>query len=728
MTGSTRIGPVVWLLCSAVGVAWPVCLSAAEEPAGPTADSAAAGRGGGQWTVVASFPIPESASGLAFDGTNLYCGIYGSNGGNIYQIDPTTGAYSLAFTGPQGDAYGLTYDGRYLWTTDHPGSSSVPAVAMRLNWSGGVITQFNLPDHYMSGIAYDNGDYWVARYYPDPSHIYKVADSGAILDQFAAPDNQPWDLCLENGNLWMADYWGDTLYKIDASSGALLDSHASEGVDPAGIVYDGQFLWYCDNGTVSGQDTLYKVDLAGGGTPAILIPVTSHDYGTISIGNTVAWNMTVQNTGSADLNISGVSFNPTDDLSTTTGFPLVIPPAGNSQIAIVYSPDDFNPLDATVTVSSNDPINPQEQATVTGYGVYPDPTLGLAQSAHDYGPVRAGAHTRWFEEITNQGNSLLTVSDIVSDDPAFYIDGGVSLPINLPTLASVDVGVWFNPETAVAYSGTVTITSNDPGRSPDLVPLSGSGVETQYPMSQSLWSYLIDVDYDNSPKAMAPISDISGDGIADVIVCSEDDYVRCFNGNAHGTGDVLWEHEIYAGSVYQASGLQITQDVNGDGYEDVVVASAWGGRVSRAISGQTGPTARTHDTRTYGDGGWVYAVDCSYDYNSDGVVDVLAVAGDDSTDTGPKRVYCLNGLTGVSIWERPLGGPGFGVLGVEDFTGDGQPDVVAGASTEDQTQGRVIGINGPRALIQCRFLPNGTSAQAIEQIDRRPPHRVRDRM
>ena len=678
---------------------------------------------GGQWSIVATYSIPEGASGLAYDGTYLYCGIYGANGGQIYQIDPNTGASTLLFTGPQGDAFGLTYDGEYLWTTDHPSS---PAVAMQLDWDGTLLDQFALPAQYMSGIAYDNGDFWVTRYYPDPGHAYKVNTSGSILKEFDAPDNQPWDLCIENGNLWMADYWGDALYKIDPATGALLESHPSEGVDPAGIVWDGEHLWYCDNGPDFAQDYLYKVDLSGGGTPAIEIPVSSCDFGPVSVGSPATWNMVVQNSGTADLNISGVSFNPDDKLSTSTTFPLVIAPGGSEQIAIIFDPGGFNPLDATATVFSNDPIHPQEQVTVTGHGVYPVPTLGLAQSAHNYAAVRAGAHTRWFMQITNQGNALLTISDIVSDDAAFYLDEGVSLPINLATLASVDVGVWFNPEMATAYAGSLTITSNDPNASPAFVTLAGNGVEMPYPIGQSLWSYLIDVDFDNSPKAMAPIADISGDGIADLIVCSEDYFVRCFNGNAHGTGDVLWEHEIFSGSVYSRAGLYVRPDVDGDGYEDVVVAAAWGARLIRCISGKTGLTIWTHDTHEYGGGGWVYAVDATYDYNSDGVADVLAVAGDDGNGTGPRRVYCLNGLTGLSIWERPLFGPGFGVAAVEDFTGDGQPDVVVGASNANETAGRVYGLNGATGVIVWTFNPNGTSVWAIQQIDDITSDGVRD--
>jgi len=721
----TPISLAAFLFCSAT-VFSSVAPSAAE---GGEAGLPKAVDGGNptrvEWSIVATYPIPEGASGLAYDGTYLYCGIYGADGDEVYRINPDTGSYALLFTGPQEDAFGLTYDGTYLWTTDHPGSSSTPAVAMQLDWDGSLLDQFDLPAHYMSGIAYDHGDYWVARYYPDPGHLYKVDTGGATLDEFDAPDNQPWDLCIENGKLWIADYWGDTLYQVDPTTGDLLYSHASEGVDPAGIVWDGEYLWYCDNGE-GGYDYLYKVDLAGGGTPQIDIPVTSHDFGPIPIGDSDTWYMNVDNTGTADLNISAVTFDPPDDLSCSSVFPVVIPPAGSEQLPLAFAPDDFGPLDAIATVSSNDPIHPEVEITLTGHGVYPDPYIDFPEDGHSYGPVRANATTRWFMEIGNHGDEMLTVDDILIDDASFYLDEAVSLPIHIGTLSSVDIGVWFSPSSDAFYSATVSIYSNDPGQNPAYVALSGTGVEAQYPMGQELWSYLIDTDYDNSPKAMAAIPDVSGDGIADVIVCSEDDYVRCFNGNAHGTGDVLWEHEIYAGSVYSANGLAINEDVDGDGYHDVVVGSAWGGRLIRTLSGKTGLPIWTHDTHEYGDGGWVYQVDCSYDYNGDGVVDVLAATGDDAGDIGPKRAYCLDGVTGVSIWERPLGGPGFAVIGVEDFTGDGQPDAVAGASNEGETQGYVYGINGDTGLIAWTALVDGSSVWALQQIDDMTDDGVRD--
>ncbi|MCX6671533.1 MAG: FG-GAP-like repeat-containing protein, partial [Euryarchaeota archaeon] len=247
-----------------------------------------------------------------------------------------------------------------------------------------------------------------------------------------------------------------------------------------------------------------------------------------------------------------------------------------------------------------------------------------------------------------------------------------------------------------------------------LVNEAGKG---DYPIGTLIWQYTISGGSDNSPKAIAALDDINDDGADDVVICSEDNNIRCFSGYADDSGDVLWTHEIYSGNIYMQHGLAITEDINGDGYKDCVVGATGGARLIRCLSGFDGQTIWTHDTHEYGDGGWVYQVDCRYDFNNDGVLDVVAATGDDSSETGPKRVYCLNGLTGESLWERPLGGPGFAAMGVEDFTGDGVPDVLAGCSNDAESTGYGKGINGATGALMWTFTTAGSSVWGVEQLD-----------
>jgi len=670
-----------------------------------------------EWTVVQTFPIPEGASGLAYDGTYLYCGIYGANGDEVYQIDPSDGSYQLLFTNPNiGDSFGMTYDGTNLWITDHVTSPSIPATAIELDInSGAILSQFDLPAHYMSGIAYDNGDFWVTAYYDPDGQIYKVDNTGAIIQQFAAPDNQPWDLCLENDNLWMADYWGDALYKIDPITGTLLETHPSEGTDPAGIVYDGQYMWYCDNGA-GGFDYLYKVDLGGTGAPIISLGWDDYDFGNTTIGQPESVELPISNLGIADLIINDLNFT-LNDFSSDETLPITILPGTTENVTIIFDPTVWGPYSCTLTVESNDPVNPSEDVSLSGYGILEDPAIVVSQNSINYGSVRMNAVTGRYIEISNQGTGLLEINDITFNDDHFFIDDSITLPINISAAESYDLRIWFSPDVATNFDGIMSIHSNDPVTPIYDVTLSGVGNATVTPIGGILWQYNIATGYDNSPKAIAPIEDISDDGIDDVIICSQDNFTRCFNGNSSGTADILWEYETYAGEVYHQNSLIVTPDMDSDGYEDVVIGTTGGDRAIRAISGKTGDEIWVYFTNVYGDGGWVYQVDVTYDYNNDGVLDVLAASGNDGSGTGPQRIHCLDGTDGSVIWEYYAAGPKFSCLGIEDVTGDGIPDAIGGASNSNETDGKVFGINGANGTQMWEFTTGGSSVWALSQVD-----------
>lgn len=668
------------------------------------------------WSILQSWDIPGKASGLAWDGTYLYFGIYGSNGDHFYRFDPSDGSYQQQFIAPSiGDCFGMSWDGSSLWVINQVSPSSAPAEATELDLSGNILSTFALPDHYMSGIAYDGGDFWAGTYYPDPGTVYNVNNTGGTISQFTPPNEQIWDICMHDNDLWMVEYNDNMIYKTD-QSGNVLESHPCENIKPSGIVYDGTYIWYVD-GQLSSPSKLYKVSLTGAGTPDINIPITNHDYGAVTINTSDTWQMEVENVGNANLEITGIVIPGSAPVSTTFSTPQTISPGGSVLIPLTYSPTIVGHMEVTISVESSDPITPIVDVYLTGDAVNSGPSLNVPYNTHDYFDVRVNATTRWYLEIENIGDEMLIVSDIMSNDEVFTIDESVDFPLNISTLDSVLVGVWFNPKTDANYGGKLSIENNDPSNNPYYVNIIGDGLLKNWPIGDALWHYTITTGYDQSPKAIQQIPDISGDTVADVIICSEDNFIRCFNGNSSGIADVMWEFEIYSGNIYDQPGLTTIEDINGDGYEDVIVGTTGGDRSIIAISGKTGAQIWKHHTNEYGQGGWVYSVDASFDYNNDGIVDVIASTGDDFEDIGPKRVYCLNAVDGIAIWETYIGGPVFSAIGVEDFNADGIPDAIAGASSADETEGKVVGINGSNGSISWTKTTGGSSVWALLQID-----------
>ncbi len=668
-----------------------------------------------EWTIVGSYPISGKASGLASDGTYLYYGIYGADGGRVFRFDPATGQEMLLFNNTSiNDSYGMSHDGQYLWITDHGSSSTVPAYALQLDLTGTVMSQFNLPDHYMSGIAWDNGDFWVMSYYPDPGTVYKVSSTGTILQQFTPPAAQPWDICKEGDNLWIADYNAYMIYKVN-TAGTVLESHASEIQRPAGIVYDGQYLWYVA-GALSAPSTLYKVDLAGGGTPVIGVSFSEYDFGNVILNQTASANLTVSNNGSGDLILNNISFS-SDAFASAAVLPDTLAPGENLVVGVSFTPANWGEHSAVLTIHSNDPITPAKTVALEGYGVFDAAHIEVAPTAQNYGGVRINADTGRFFTLSNQGMTTLQINSISFSHPDFYIDGSVLLPISLAVREEYRLRIWFSPSMAGQSDATAVLASNDAATPQYTVNLTGVGQTVDLSMGAMLWDFQILPGTFTNIRAIKPIPDIWGNGLGDVVVCGEDDYVRAYNGNSSGTADVIWEQYFYSGPVSYYRGLATGADLNGDGIADVVVGTAGGDRSVRALSGKNGSPLWTFSTSSYGAGGAVYQVDARRDFNGDGIPDVLAATGDDVNGTGPKRIFLLNGATGAMLWERYAGGPAFSVISVADFTGDGVPDALAGASNEAETQASALGINGATGAIAWSVQPAGSSVWALAQID-----------
>lgn len=184
---------------------------------------------------------------------------------------------------------------------------------------------------------------------------------------------------------------------------------------------------------------------------------------------------------------------------------------------------------------------------------------------------------------------------------------------------------------------------------------------TTGPVGQLIWFRNMGA----SNQAATVIDDISGDGLAEVVVgrWSASAQVQCLDGD---TGAVRWTFDN--GSSNYIMRLVTLSDVNGNGARDIAIGS-WE-RALRVIDGAAGALIWQSWAGTL-NGGDFWAVDRVDDLTGDGLDEVVG----GSFDT---QVYLFNGADGDTLWMFGAGKRLYCVRGTADLSGTGGPDVLAG--------------------------------------------------
>lgn len=346
------------------------------------------------------------------------------------------------------------------------------------------------------------------------------------------------------------------------------------------------------------------------------------------------------------------------------------------------------------------------------------PEIQLTENSHDFGQVRVGALAQWFVTIHNAGDETLLVYSIeITDKERFFYENDISFPLKIESADSIQIKLFFKPENDNIFETQAVLSMNDSINEYVAIELVGQGFLSNWAMGQVFWQYQLINSGEKEIKALINTDDINGDETRDLAVASGEGYITCLSTNSSNQADLLWAVQISEGTLFGQNCLVLINDIDSDGYKDIAVGTAETDRSILVLSGKTGSQIWKHQTTNYGLGGAIYQLDVSYDFNGDGYADLLAASGDDENGAGPKRIYCLDVFSGEIIWERPLTGPVYAVIGIDDFTGDGQPDAIAGTSNFSQTEGSAIAINGASGYPVWQTIMPGKTVSALIQVD-----------
>jgi len=280
--------------------------------------------------------------------------------------------------------------------------------------------------------------------------------------------------------VWAVAWYGNDYEVIGASFGSGTSSTLKVGFFTADV-----------NNSNHGYQTvaLPAFSVSAASAPAIALNPTSLDFQTVTVGSSKTLSTQVQNTGTAPLNVTGVSSCPGTPGSVTwapTG-PFTVAAGGNASLSVTFAPTAAGalPAGACLAITSNDPAKPTVNLGVSGTATNTAaPAIALNPTSLNFQTVTVGSSKMLSTQVQNAGTAPLNVTG-VSSCPG--TPGSVTwAPTGSFTVApggNASLSVTFAPTAAGALpaGACLAIANNDPAKPTVNLGVSGTAASAVGP-------------------------------------------------------------------------------------------------------------------------------------------------------------------------------------------------------------------------------------------------------
>ncbi|UCB44305.1 MAG: choice-of-anchor D domain-containing protein [Spirochaetota bacterium] len=213
-----------------------------------------------------------------------------------------------------------------------------------------------------------------------------------------------------------------------------------------------------------------------------------YDFGPVLVGTSKTVTFTIENTGTADLNITSVvNINPekfTLDDTTISN----VPPDGGTFFTVTFSPIDTKDKTATIEIYSNDLDENPYRFKVSAYGSEgPEPDINIrvdginypTGSEYYFNDIEIGSSSEPVKFIIeNKGTGTLEIESILlewKNIEDFDLDYD-PLSLSFSAGGSIPITVWFKPTKSGRRETRLKIRSNDSNEDIYYIKLRGYGI------------------------------------------------------------------------------------------------------------------------------------------------------------------------------------------------------------------------------------------------------------
>ena len=259
---------------------------------------------------------------------------------------------------------------------------------------------------------------------------------------------------------------------LSAASGTT-SSTIQVGANISGLAagnYTGHVITTASGVTNSPMSVTVTLAVTAAQTNLLSVSPTSLAFGNINVGNNNTKTVTLTNSGTGNVTISGITVTGAGMSANGVATPMTLTAGQTTVLSVVFAPTVVGAVNGTVSVASN-ASNTPGVITVTGTGAQPQ--LTASPSTLNFGSVAVGANGSQTITLSNTGGAAVSISQ-ASISGAGYTMSGLTIPTSVAAGASVSFSVQFAPTAAGSVSGSIAVTSNTPN-SPTMIALNGTG-------------------------------------------------------------------------------------------------------------------------------------------------------------------------------------------------------------------------------------------------------------
>ena len=384
-----------------------------------------------------------------------------------------TGTAPLEITGIESDVSGLTFDPT-MFTLNPGGSRTVTVTfpsSVEGTFSGNITISSNDPDRAIQTLSVSV----IVQPRPVPAITVQQTEIDFGTVAFAQPVQQM--ITIENTGTAPLEITG-----IESDVSGLTFEPSMFTLEPDGSQIVTVTFPSSVEGTFSGLISISSNDPERGTqtlsvsvivqpppVPAISVQQTEIDFGTVAFAQPVQQTITIQNTGTAPLEITGIE----SDVSGLTFEPstFTLEPNSSKTVTVMFPSSTEGTFSGNITISSNDPERATQTLSVSvTVQPRPVPAISVQQTAVDFGTVAFAQSVQQMITVQNTGTATLEITGIESDVSGLTFEPSM---FTLEPDGSQIVTVTFPSSVEGTFSGNITISSNDPERGTQTLSVSG---------------------------------------------------------------------------------------------------------------------------------------------------------------------------------------------------------------------------------------------------------------